>query len=163
MKVKFQSTKQEYARACWMHFKTRFHLKLDAALIVLGVALGGWLLSEGETFWGGLLLGIMGLFVGLLVTVRFIIPYYVYQQYILNRGEYSLDFTEEDIHFKAANIDSRLNWSMYTHALSGQEHYLLYYGKNQYTIIPRRVFESADQLNDFDHLLRQKIKNVKVT
>jgi hypothetical protein len=72
-----------------------------------------------------------------------------------------VDFTKNGIHFKTTNIDSNLNWSMYTHVLTNCEHYLLYYGKNQYTVIPSRVFESPDQLKAFDQLLKEKIKNIK--
>lgn len=161
MKVTFQYTQDEYARAFWMNSRKRRNPKLDTVMIIVTLVFGGWSLMEGKIFWGWLALGTAGLLIGLLTAGRFFIPYFVYNRYIRNRGEYTLDFTQDGIHFKTTNIDSNLNWSMYTHVLSGPEHYLLYYGKDQYTIIPRRVFESPDQLHAFDRLLKQKVKSVK--
>lgn len=161
MKVAFQYTKQEYARAFWMNCKRALRPKLDAFAGAAGVALGAWLLNEGETLWGCLILGVMGLFIVLLLSARFIIPNYIYNQHIINRGQYFIEFTEEGIQFKACNIDSKLDWSIYKHALASSEHYLLYFGKNQYTIIPLRIFESADRLKAFDLLIWRKIKDVK--
>ena len=117
---------------------------------------------EGEIFWGSLLLGIIGVFIALLLAARFIMPYYIYKHSIINRGEYFLEFSEEGIHFKASGIDSKLNWTMYNHVVADSEHYMLYYGKNQYTIIPKRVFKPADQLKAFEILLQKHIKDVNV-
>lgn len=160
MKITFQYTKQEYARACWMHTKGFLSLKLDAVMFSIGLICTGWMLSAGEVLWGILSLGFLGVFTLFLVAARFIIPYYVYNNYILHRGEYYLEFTEEGIHFKAEDIDSKLNWPIYQSVLSGREHYLLYYGgKKQYTIIPKRVFDCRPQLEAFEALLRQKIND----
>jgi hypothetical protein len=162
MKIIFQYTKQEYARACWMHTKRVLSPKLDAVMFSIGLIGTGWLLWAGEVLGGILSLGFLGIFTLFLLAARFIIPYYVYNNYILHRGEYYLEFTDEGIHFKAVNIDSILNWAIYQYVLSGREHYLLYYGgKNQYTIIPKRVFDSRPQLEAFETLLRHKIKDYR--
>ena len=157
MKVNFQYTKAEYARALWMHSKQNMRSKLDAPLSVLALFFGGYLLIEGQTLWGSLILGVVGLFVLFYIIARYIIPAYVYKYSVADKGEYSFEFTQDGIHFTATNIDSQLDWSLFTHVVVGTEHYLLYYGKHQYVIIPRRIFKSPSLLDEFDQLLQQKI------
>ena len=145
-----------------MHTKGFLSLKLDAVMFSIGLICTGWMLSAGEVLWGILLLGSWEFLPYSWWPHDLSSSYYVYNNYILHRGEYYLEFTEEGIHFKAEDIDSKLNWpkNPYQSVLSGREHYLLYYGgKKQYTIIPKRVFDCRPQLEAFEALLRQKIND----
>ena len=49
---------------------------------------------------------------------------------------------------------------MYSRALVDPHSYLLYYGSRQFTVIPRRVFQSADQQQAFEQLLTQHISKI---
>jgi hypothetical protein len=71
--------------------------------------------------------------------------------------EYSLIFSPGGIHFRTDHIDSQLEWSLYNRVLVDAHSYVLYYGKRSFTVVPKRVFETADQRVAFEHLLSQKI------
>ena len=73
------------------------------------------------------------------------------------RDEYSLTASPEGIHFRTAHVDSHLQWSMYSRALVDDHSYVLYYGSNQFTVIPKRVFESAGDQQAFEALLVQHV------
>lgn len=71
--------------------------------------------------------------------------------------EYLLQFSEDGIHFKTAQIDSILQWSLYNKVLENERFYILVYGKNMISVIPRRAFASADQETAFAQMLRRNI------
>ena len=74
--------------------------------------------------------------------------------------EYSLTFSPEGIHFQTTDIDSQLQWKMYSHALIDKESFLLYYGSNQFSVIPKSAFQTAAEREGFERLLANKISKV---
>jgi len=95
-----------------------------------------------------------------LVAAFTVIPPLVFRREPKFRDEYSLVFSSEGIHFRTAHIDSRLQWSLYSSALVDAHSYVLYYGKRQFTAIPKRVFVGSEQLQAFEQLLTQHISNI---
>jgi hypothetical protein len=73
------------------------------------------------------------------------------------REEYCLTFSPENIHFKTASIDSTLHWTYYERVIESPTLFLLMYGKGPYTLIPKRCFNSDDELDAFRALLKQKV------
>ena len=73
------------------------------------------------------------------------------------KDEYFLQFSEDGIQFKTAQIDALIQWSLYTKVLENDRFYLLIYGKNMISVIPKRAFSSAAQEAAFDALLRTKL------
>jgi hypothetical protein len=49
---------------------------------------------------------------------------------------------------------------MYSRALVDAHSYVLYYGSRQFTVIPKRVFQSADQRQAFEQLLTERISQI---
>ncbi len=76
------------------------------------------------------------------------------------RDDYSLTFSPEGIHFRTVNIDSHLQWSIYSRALIDAHSYVLYYGSRQFTVIPKRVFQSTEQRQAFEELLAQHVSQI---
>ncbi len=73
------------------------------------------------------------------------------------KDEYFLQFSEDGIQFKTAQIDALIQWSLYTKVLENDRFYLLIYGKSMISVIPKRAFSSAAQEASFDALLRTKL------
>ena len=76
------------------------------------------------------------------------------------RDDYSLTFSQDGIHFRTAHIDSQLQWGLYSKALIDAHSYVLYYGSRQFTVIPKRVFQSDDQQQSFERLVTQHVSQV---
>ena len=74
--------------------------------------------------------------------------------------EYSLTFSPEGIHFRTAHIDSQLQWSVYSRALVDAHSYLLYHGARQWSVIPRRVFQSRAEQEAFERLLAEHVPQI---
>ncbi|MFN0056781.1 MAG: YcxB family protein [Planctomycetales bacterium] len=71
-----------------------------------------------------------------------------------------MEFSSEGIYFRTAQVDSRLQWTVYTLALVDAHSYVLYYGTRQFTVIPKRVFQNSEQQQAFEQLLTQHVARI---
>jgi hypothetical protein len=99
---------------------------------------------------------------GLLLIAAFtVIPRVVFRREPRFQDDYSLTFSPEGIHFRTANIDSRLQWSVYSRALVAAHSYVLYHGPRSFTVIPKRVFQGEEQRQAFEQLLTEHVPQIK--
>ena len=68
-----------------------------------------------------------------------------------------LTFSEDGFYFKTPSIDSNLKWDIYTGMVEDDDIILLMYGGSSYSVIPKRVFKSEEDLKAFQTLVQRKI------
>ena len=159
--LSFRYEEVDYVRALRAHYKTRLHLRLDLVIVLLLIGAGLYLWSSPNLHWSGVVaLGLAGFFVLLLGTAFFIIPPIAFRREPRFRDDYSLEFSAEGIHFRTAHIDSQLSWSLYSKALVDAHSFILYYGTNSFTLIPRRVFQSVEQRQMFEEMLSKHVAKI---
>ena len=138
--VSFRCLESDYVRALRAHYRSRLSLRID---LVVSVVVGGIGIYLWPSFWGIASIAASVLLVLMLVAAFVVIPPLAFRREPKFRDDYSLTFSAEGIHFRTAHIDSHLHWSMYSRALVDAHSYVLYYGANQFTVIPRRVFRNS--------------------
>lgn len=153
----FTISRDEYIRAMRRYYKTKLQLKRDLAGSVVAILAGIYLLRS--TIMPGLawLLVIAGaILLMLLIYAVVLLPHLIYRYQPKLQSEYRLRFRDDAIRFHTDEIDSELKWSIYHSWLRDAEFYILYHGKRDVSVIPRRALEDAadEQLAE---LLRQKI------
>jgi YcxB-like protein len=158
--LSFRYAEQDYVRALRAHYAARLRLPLDIAVVVGVAGLGAYEWRSGShgsgiTFW--CLSGIFGL---MLAAAFMIIPGISFRSQPKFRDDYSLRFSPQGIHFQTVHINSDLQWGMYTRALVDKYSFILYCGSQQFTVIPRRVFQDDLQRQTFERLLVQNVPNV---
>ena len=158
--LSFRYAEQDYVRAMRAHYATRLRLRLDLAVTLGVAALGVYESRSGSHTLGVTLLCVSGIFALILVGAFSMIPRISFRSQPKFRDEYSLKFSNTGIQFKTAHIDSNLEWGIYTNALIDADSVILYYGKQQFTIIPNRVFQDTSQRQALETLLRQNISNI---
>jgi hypothetical protein len=159
--LSFRYLESDYVRALRANYASRFRLRLDIVAAVILAGMGGFLWQSTSTHWLGVVFVVVAVvFVLMLIAIFIIIPPLVFRREAKFRDEYSLAFSPEGIHFRTAQIDSKLQWNIYTRALVDAHSYLLYYGSRQFTVIPKRVFESSEQQQAFELLLTQHISQI---
>ncbi len=105
----------------------------------------GWFLIVAGT----LLLAMVGYAILLL-------PIVIYDSQPKLKDEYSLTFSDDGIGFKTNKIDAILQWSFYHSWLADDDFYILYHGKRDVSVIPRRALSGgADE--GLRELLSKKI------
>ncbi|MFY9562069.1 MAG: YcxB family protein [Terriglobales bacterium] len=113
--------------------------------------------SPSSHWFGVAAVGVAVAFGLILLFVFFIIPPLAFRHQPKFRDDYSLTFSPEGIHFHTAHIDSRLEWKIYSRVLADAHCYILYWGSQTFTIIPKRVFQSAEQQKAFDQLIAEHV------
>jgi hypothetical protein len=73
------------------------------------------------------------------------------------RERYHLRFAEDGIHFKTTSIDSKLSWGHYNRFLESDHVFLLVYGKQMYTVIPKSAFKDAAAIERFKSMVKSKL------
>ena len=158
--LSFRYVEQDYVRAMRAHYASRLRLPLDIAVIVGVVAIGAYEWRSGSQGFGITLLCVSGIFALMLVAAFAVIPTIAFRRQPKVRDDYSLSFSPQGIHFQTAHVDSDLKWSMYTSALVDAHSFILYYGSQQFTVIPKRVFQDVSQRQTFEKLLVQNVSKV---
>jgi hypothetical protein len=159
--LSFRYVKSVIVRAMRSDYAARLRLRLDIVLAVGLAALGAYFWRSPSSHWFGVLsVGASALFGLILVAAFLVIPPLAFRHQPKFRDEYSLMFSTEGIHFQTAHIDSHLEWSMYSRVMVDAHTYLLYWGSRTFTIIPKRVFQSAEQREAFEQLLSEHVPKI---
>ncbi|MBI3644613.1 MAG: YcxB family protein [Acidobacteriales bacterium] len=159
--VSFRYSESDFVRAMRAHYATHLRLRLDIAVAIVCAIVGAYLWRSPSTHWLGIgFVSVSAVFALILVAAFAVIPRLVFRREPKFRDDYSLTFSPGGIHFRTAHIDSQLQWSMYSRALVDAYSYILYYGWRSFTVIPKRVFQSAEQQNAFEHMLAQNIPKI---
>jgi hypothetical protein len=158
--LNFRYAETDYVRAMRAHYASRLRVPLDITVVVVVAAVGAHELRSGSRGFGIAMLSLSGLFALMLVAVFAIVPRIGFRRESKFRDDYTLTFSPQGIHFRTAHIDSDLQWSLYTRALADAHSFVLYYGSQQFTVIPKRVFHDVAQREAFERLLSHNISNV---
>jgi len=161
MHFTFRYSEEDFVRAMRAHFALRLKPKLDIALAVALALLGAYFWQVENSIWFGVVpIVISAIFMLMLVLAFGVLPRQLFRREPKYRDEYDLTFSPDEIHFRTQHINSHLQWSMYSRALIDSHSFILYYGVGSFTVIPKRVFESAEQKAMFEHLIAIKIPKV---
>lgn len=158
IKAVFTVTREEYLRAVRRHYKTNIHVYRDISIGLAAIVAG-----IGMYFWNGIqlyswVLIIPGLILLLLVAYAFLmLPKLIYHSDPKLKWEYSLSFYDDRIEFRTNEIESILKWQLYRAWLRDDEFYILYHGKRNISVIPRRAFDSDGSDNRLTKLLERKL------
>jgi len=161
VRLSFRYLEIDYVRALRAHYASRLRLRLDIVVVILLAGTGAYSRRWPGFHWLSVAcMVVAALFTLMLVAAFTVIPRFAFRREPKFRDDYSLTFSAEVIHFRTAHIDSQLQWSMYSRALIDAHSYVLYYGTRQFTVIPKRVFQSAEQQQAFEQLLTQHISQI---
>lgn len=158
VELAFKYTEDEYVEAARLFFSraydAKFRLYLGLAVLAGGLFIA-WL--AGDVYVGG-----ATLFAGLLVLahrlyVNSVLPRMYFRRNPKFFDPYHLTFSEDGIVFRSKGVESKLGWEFYTGVWETDEFYFLVYGKDLFSLVPKRVFRSPRQEAAFRELLRRKL------
>jgi hypothetical protein len=159
--LSFRYAQNDYVRALRAHYASQLRLPLDILVIIVLIGAGAYLWRSPNLHWLAVAaIALAAVFVLMLIAAFTVIPALAFRREPKFRDDYSLAFSAEGIHFHTAHIDSQLQWSLYSRALMDAHSYVLYYGSRQFTVIPKRVFQSDEQRQAFEQMLTERISNI---
>lgn len=158
VELAFTYTEDEYVEAARLFFSraydTNFQFYLGLAVLAGGLFIG-WL--AGDVF-----ITASVLIVGFLVLVRrwyvnSTLPRSYFRRNPKFLDPYQLTFTEEGLFFRSKGTESRISWDFYTGVWETTDFYFLVYGKDLFSLIPKRAFRGPRQEAAFRELLRRNL------
>ncbi|HEX8143733.1 MAG TPA: YcxB family protein [Pyrinomonadaceae bacterium] len=157
VKLHFKYTEEEWAAASRLYILRQPMLLLRFAVAFLLIAAGfGFFAAIGEVLMSLFLLSTGLVLFTFVLALFFIFPRQRFRSDPRHLDEFFLEFTEDEIRFRTAQIDSRLSWSLYTSVLENDRFYVLVYGRGMISVIPKRAFNANAQEKTFRNLLRRK-------
>lgn len=157
----FRYSESDYVRALRAHYSSRLRVQLDIVAAIAAALLGVYSWRSPDYHWLGVVCLVASVVLVLMLFAAFVvIPPLAFRSETKFRDNYSLTFSQDGIHFRTAHIDSQLQWSIYSRALIDERSYVLYYGSRQFTVIPKRVFQNAEQQQLFERLLTQHVSKI---
>ena len=156
--LRFTYTEDEFVEACQFYAMRAMLKKSDVIGSLAAIVVSLVMTSLNGIHWLWEMLFVAGFL--LLVfnfTAYFILPRQHYRREPKYHTEYALTFSEQGIHFKTALAESQLEWGLYDMFWNIPHHYLLFYGRDLFTIIPKRVFANQADEQQFRALLERRL------
>jgi hypothetical protein len=159
--LSFRYAESDYVRALRAHYSSRLRVRFDIAAAIAAALLGVYSWRSPDYHWLSVVCSVASVVLVLILFAAFVvIPPLAFRSEAKFRDDYSLTFSRDGIHFRTAHIDSQLQWGMYSRALIDEHSYVLYYGSRQFSVIPKRVFQDAEQQRLFEQLLTQHVSQI---
>jgi YcxB-like protein len=159
--LSFRYFESDYVRALRAHYASHLRLRFDIVVVAVLAGSGAYFWRSPDLHWLALTSVVISVVFALMLVGAFtVIPRLIFRREPKFHDDYALTFSPDGIHFRTTHIDSQLQWSMYSRALVDVHSYVLYYGSRQFTVIPRRVFQSAEQQQVFERLLIQHVPQI---
>lgn len=156
VEIEFLYTKEE-----WIDGRRKFLLqsrtikKLDIMVLAVMIIINVFSVSHYQFSTFNVILGVFTVLFGALLFLLYVIqPALLYQKGEKYHHPYIIIFNEEDLIFETQGISSVLSWDIYSSYLENSKYFYLMQGKNIYTLIPKRVFASGEDLERFKKLLQ---------
>ena len=157
--LRFKYTEEEYIAATRLYLTGSRSFLIRLVLSSIFVAVGIFLVSllQMDTLISFLLTFIGVVLLLIWALLFFVVPRQRFRRDPKFRDEYTLQFSDDGIQFKTAQIDALVQWSLYSKVIKSERFYMMVYGQNMISVIPRRAFASAQQDAAFDELLKRKL------
>jgi YcxB-like protein len=158
VELSFTYTEDEYIAAARLFYSrgydSKFHLHLGLGLLACAL-LFAWL--GGDVYIAGLALLAGCLLIAWRHYVNSTLPRMHFRRNPKFRQPYELSFADDGILFRSTDMESRVAWDFYTSVWETKDFYFLVYGKDMFSLVPKRVFRGPRQEAAFRELLGRKL------
>jgi len=163
VEVTFKYTQAEYVKADRQYLIASKTIS-KTSIVILAIFLPASLIYLFFTSYS--ILGIIFIAVGIVAAIvgsalYFYIPIYKFKITPKYNDEYILSFSGDGIAFRTPSIDSIIKWDMYSEIWESMEFYFLIQSPRLYTLIPKRIFKSPDDMRIFEEIAVTNLKCTK--
>jgi len=162
--IEYQYSEAEYLAANRLFFfkstSAVLRLAVFSVLALFAAVMFSLILTDLFPLWASV--AFVLLFLGaLFYNVLWGLPRKYFRKNASFRGKYQITFSDEGVHVKTSQIDSKLGWGLYTKVFESPDMYLLIYGTDirMMTAVPKRSFKSSNQEYLFRELVARHITN----
>ncbi len=159
IQIQFNHHVQEHVSASRLYYSKRSRWAqtdrvVAIAMIVLGIA---WVSLAGVRWWTVIWFVLAPLEFFNLLSIDPLVVRWRFKGSPKFQEKNTLVFGEGEIQFQTPTIDARLRWEMYSELLENEQVFLLVYGKQMYSVIPKRAFQNDAERTRFRELAGRKL------
>ncbi|WP_238917578.1 YcxB family protein [Clostridium sp. YIM B02555] len=160
--VRFVNSELDYIEAYRVYYYGTNRSNIDLVIEIIALIMGSILFNVSGFSLAGAILIIAGI-IGIIIRIigYYVLPSIRYRREPKYKEEYLLEFDDEEIRFKTASVESRLEWSIYNKVIETEKLYILVYSRDGFSIIPKRAFLSKSDELKFKNLIDRYILRKK--
>lgn len=154
----FKYTEEEWMAASRLYVlrQPRLLLRLGVGFLLFSLAVA-ILAALNDAILPFIFLSLITVLIAFAWAIFFALPRQRFRNDPRFRDEFFLEFAENEIRFKTPHLESKYDWSLYTGVIENERFFVLIYGKDMITAIPKRTFKTPAQETLFRDMLRRKI------
>lgn len=159
--VTFVLTRWEFEQAMHCLFRAMWQCRwipiCGAVLLVIGLFVA--LVDSVDR--GTPLLGLGTVWLAWATWIYWMVPRRQYHRRVRLQGEQSHCFSSHGCTQRFIDLESRMQWSLFTGMLETRDVYVLVLERRSFNVIPRRAFNTAEQEAQFRDLVRRHVETNK--
>ena len=157
MTIHFSYEKGQVLQALRYHFISRPEIRIMIILVNVFTLASIVLYAMHKITPLAFLVGSL-LWIVLMISFWFILPYLVYKRAETFRHSFSIDFTEEKFTLRHENGSRSWTWNQLTHFLESPHFFHLYYDSRSFFLVPKAGMKAPDEVYELRQLLKSKLK-----
>jgi hypothetical protein len=162
--VTFKYTEQDYISAYRLHYAKHLNLKVSipAAILFILLSLTMLVIQAGFVWLWCILIGLSSLILISAYASLNRVPQSQFKSTPMVKETYTFTFSLENIVYHTESIKSSAKWDIFNNYLEDDNSIIMYYGKREMTIIPKRIFADNEELNKAKDLMAEHFGFKKV-
>jgi hypothetical protein len=157
MKIYFGYDKRQVIQALRYHFISRKEIRLMLILVnvfaLVTITLYALKKITPMPFFVG-----SSLWIVLMISFWFILPYMVYRKAVTFKHEFSLDFQEEGFTLAHERGSKTWEWTKLSSYLESPHFFHLYFDSRSFLLVPKNGCKDSDEVFALRNLIREKVR-----
>ena len=157
MTIHFGYEKRKVLQALRYHFISRPEIRIMLVLVNVFALASIALYAFGKVTPIAFLLG-SSLWIVLMISFWFILPYAVYRRAITFRHEFSMDFEKEGFSLRHEKGAKSWPWTALRSYLESPHFFHLYFDSRSFLLVPKSGCKDSDEVFELRKLIREHVK-----
>ena len=157
MTIHFKYEKSQVLQALRYHFISRPEIRIMIIVVNVFAILSITLYALHKITPFAFLIGSL-LWLVLMVSFWFILPFTVYRRAETFRHEFSMSFDQDDFSLIHEYGQKSWPWKALTKFIESPNFFHLYFDARSFLLVPKSGFRDKDEVYELRHLLKEKIK-----
>lgn len=157
MTIHFGYEKAQVIQALRYHFISRPEIRIMLILVNVFALISITLYALGKitpmAFFAGSFLWIV-----LMISFWFILPFMVYRRAITFRHEFSMDFREDGFTLSHERGSKSWTWAALKNYLESPNFFHLYFDSRSFLLVPKSGCKDSDEIFELRNLIKEKVR-----
>jgi hypothetical protein len=154
--IQFGYERKKVLQALRYHFISRPEIRIMLIIVnvfaILSIVLYAFKVVQPLAFLVGSFLWLM-----LMVSFWFILPFSVYKRAITFRHEFEMDFSENEFTLRHDRGSKTWPWSALKKFVESPHFFHLYFDSRSFLLVPKSGFRDSDEVHELRMLMKKKL------